>query len=306
MVTARPDRVIRALARRTARRHRRRVLLSALAPVEPSERAALRHFFLPERPGPQTALQALGEPRDMCLVDRWPEPRAVVVVAPGDLVIAGYPEALRSTSLRALVFRGKIEAPPSFGSVLQQAYPDLRPWPRIVGTLQGGPTAPLPAGITVRRLGADDGKLADTIHPHARWLWKHYSGPEEMAASGLTWAAIADEKCASLALPMTRGDRYEDLCVFTDPAFRGMGLSPACVAKVIEDVKSRGRVPSWSTSVHHRASLRVAQKTGFQKDREDFVYITGPNSASSLPPREGPIPPAGRGHETTRPHANSD
>jgi hypothetical protein len=46
-------------------------------------------------------------------------------------------------------------------------------------------------------------------------------------------------------------------------------------------VKGRGRVSSWSTSVHHRASLRAAQKIGFQKDREDFVYITGPDSATS-------------------------
>jgi len=297
VVTARPDRVIRALARRAARGHRRRVLFSTLAPVELAERSALRHFFLPERPGPQTGLQALGEPRDMCLVDHWPQPEAVIVVATDEVVIAGCPKALWPASLRALAFQGKIEAPPSFGSVLQQAYPDLRPWPRIVGTLQGGPTPPLPAGITVRRLGADDGKLADTIHPHARWLWKHYSGAEEMAASGLAWAAIADEKCASLALPMTRGDRYEDLCVFTDPAFRGMGLSPACVAKVIEDVKRRGRVPSWSTSVHNRASLRVAQKTGFQKDREDFVYITGPDPGASRTGR-GSIPTHGPGPKT--------
>jgi RimJ/RimL family protein N-acetyltransferase len=100
-------------------------------------------------------------------------------------------------------------------------------------------------------------------------------GVETLIASRLAWVAIADEGCVSIALPHTRGEMYEDLGAFTDPSFRGMGLSPACVAKVIEDVKRRGRVPSWSTSVYHRASLRVAQKTGFQKDREDFVYVTG-------------------------------
>ena len=281
MVRARPYRVVRALGRRAARRHRRRVLLSTLAPVELAERVALRSFFLPERPGPQTALQALGEPRDMCLVDRWTEPRVVVVVAPSDLVLAGDPEMLRPASLRSLAFRGKIEAPPTFGSVLRQAYPDLRAWPRIVGTLQGRPTPPLPAGITVRRLVADDGMLAGAIHPHAKWIWKHYRCPEAMAASGLVWAAIADERCVSIALPMTRGERYEDLCVFTDPSFRGMGLSPACVAKIIEDVKHRGRIRSWSTSVHHKASQRVAQKLGFQQNRTDFVYITGSDWGAS-------------------------
>ena len=280
MVTARPDRLIRALARRTTRGRRRRILLSTVAPVGLAERAALRHHFLPERPGPQTALQALGEPRDMCLVDHWPDPRVVIVVAPGEMVLAGYPEALWKASLRALAFRGKIEAPPIFCSILQQTYPDLRPWPRIVGTLKGGPPPSLPTGFSVRRLNEGDRGLASTIHPHAGWLWKYYSGPEEMAASGLAWAAITNGACVSIALPMTRGERYEDLCVFTDPAFRGLGLCTACVAKLIEDVKRRGRIPSWSTSVHHRTSLRVAEKMGFQKDREDHVYITGQDSPS--------------------------
>jgi predicted GNAT family acetyltransferase len=98
-----------------------------------------------------------------------------------------------------------------------------------------------------------------------------------MAASELAWAAIADDRCVSIALPMTRGEMYEDLGAFTDPSFRGMGLSPACVAKVIEDAKRRGRIPSWSTSVDHKVSQRVAQKMGFQKDREDFVYVTRPD-----------------------------
>ena len=276
LVTAHPGRVIRVVTRRLARRYRRHIVFSTLEPVDLSDREALRRFFLPERPGPQTGLQALGEPRDLCLVDRWPEPRAVVVVGPGDLVLGGDPEVLRPAGLRALAHRGMIQAPPTFGSVLQQAYPDLRPWPRIVFTLQGRPTPPLPAGITVRRLGADDGKLAGALLTRAKWVWEHYRSPEEMAASGLAWAAYADERCVSIALPHTRGERYEDLCVFTDPSFRGMGLSPACVEKLIQDVKHRGRVPSWSTAVDHKVSQRVAQKMGFQKDREDFAYITGP------------------------------
>jgi GNAT superfamily N-acetyltransferase len=270
------------------------VLLSAFIPVELAERDALRCFFLPERPGPQTALQALGEPRDMCLVDRWPEPRAVVVVAPGDLVLAGDPDVLRPADLRALAHRGMIEAPPTFSSLLQRAYPDLRLWPRVVYTLQDRPTPPLPARITVRRLEVNDGQLARALHREGKWLWKHHRGPEELAASGLAWAAIADERCVSIALPYTRGEMYEDLGTFTDPSFRGMGLSSACVTKVIEDVLRRGRVPSWSTSVDHKVSQRVAQKTGFQKDREDFVYVTGPDLAGSQPLREGPIPPTAR------------
>lgn len=281
-----PRRVIRSVRRRLASRYRRYVVFSTLQSVDLPDRTALRQFFLPERPGPQTGLQALGEPRDLCLVDRWPEPRAVVVVGPSYLALVGDPEVLRPAGLRALAHRGLIDAPPSLGPVLQQAYPDLRPWPRVVFTLQGRPAPPPPAGITVRQLGADDGKLAGALLTRARWVWEHYRSPEEMAASGLAWGAYADDECVSIALPHTQGEKYEDLCVFTDPSFRGMGLSPACVEKVIEDVKRRGRVPSWTTSVDHKVSQRVAQKMGLQKDREDFVYFTGPDPNASRTTRE--------------------
>jgi hypothetical protein len=109
---------------------------------------------------------------------------------------------------------------------------------------------------------AGDGKLAGTLHSECEWLWKHYRGPEGMAASGLAWAAITNDRCVSIVLPHTRGDMYEDLGTLTEPSLRGLSLSPACVAKVIEDVLRRGHVPSWSTSVHHIASHRVARKMG--------------------------------------------
>ena len=127
-MTRHPGRVIRAVSRRLVRKYRRHIVFSTMESVELSDRAALRRFFLPERPGPQEGLQALGETRDLCLVDRWPEPRAVVVVGPGALVLAGDPEVLRPAALRALAHRGRIDAPPTFGPVLKQAYSDLRPW----------------------------------------------------------------------------------------------------------------------------------------------------------------------------------
>jgi hypothetical protein len=61
VVTGRFNRLIRAPTRGGNRKYWRYGLSSALAPVELTERDTLRSFFLPERPGPQTALQALGE-----------------------------------------------------------------------------------------------------------------------------------------------------------------------------------------------------------------------------------------------------
>lgn len=255
--------------------------------VPPGHRGTLRSLFLPERPGPQFALQALRESRDECLVDRWPDPRAVALVVPGGLVLVGDPSAIRPADLRALAFKGMIEAPAAFVPLLQAAYSDLHPRFRIVGTLEGGSIPPVPAGTVVRRLVAGDERLARKLHSNGKWIWRHHRDPEAMVRSGLAWAAIVDGTCSSIALPFTRGDRYEDLAVFTGPDFRGMGLSPACVAFLVEDVKRRGRTATWSTLADNLASLSVARKVGFQEKREDVVFMTGQQTSHPRRPSTG-------------------
>ena len=51
--------------------------------------------------------------------------------------------------------------------------------------------------------------------------------------------------------------------VATEPGSRGQGLSTACAGAVCQDVRDRGRIPSWTTSPDNTASLRVAAKLGF-------------------------------------------
>jgi RimJ/RimL family protein N-acetyltransferase len=56
---------------------------------------------------------------------------------------------------------------------------------------------------------------------------------------------------------------------------------------VVEDVRARGRTPSWSTSPDNRPSLRVAEKLGFEKARDAVLYVVGmPVPGSARPPRD--------------------
>ena len=59
----------------------------------------------------------------------------------------------------------------------------------------------------------------------------------------------------------------------TEPGFRGLGLSPACAWAVCQDVRRRSRVPSWTTSPDNTASLRVAAKLGFRRQRRDRLLV---------------------------------
>ena len=46
-----------------------------------------------------------------------------------------------------------------------------------------------------------------------------------------------------------------------------------CAAAVCQDVRRRGRVPSWTTLPDNTASLRVAAKLGFRLQRHDRLLV---------------------------------
>ena len=70
---------------------------------------------------------------------------------------------------------------------------------------------------------------------------------------------------------------YEDIGVVTERDYRGQGLSAACAAALCDDIRARGRRPSWSTAPENHASLRVAEKLGFVVQRHDRLLVVGQN-----------------------------
>jgi RimJ/RimL family protein N-acetyltransferase len=240
-----------------------------LAAVPAGQVADLRPWFVPERPGPLVGPHVVTTGNGACLADRWPRPRAVLAEVAGNWSLAGDPDALDPAGLRGVV-AGFVEAPARFLPLLRAAFADLVEWDRLVFVLRGRPPAP---GGRVRRLGhADAGPLGE-LGEETAWVAKTWGGPAGLAASGTGWGAFAGGRLVSVACPFFVGDRYEDVGVATEPGFRGAGLSTACAAAVCAAILERGRAPSWTTSPDNLASLRVAEKLGFEPVRRDRLYV---------------------------------
>ena len=65
-----------------------------MVPLTREQLAGLRHWFLPERPGPLIAQHLIATGNGRCLADRWPGPGALVVETGGNYTLAGDPGAL--------------------------------------------------------------------------------------------------------------------------------------------------------------------------------------------------------------------
>jgi RimJ/RimL family protein N-acetyltransferase len=242
--------------------------------LTPNQTATLRSWFVPDRPGPLVGLHIIHTGNGACFVDRWPNPRAVLVETAGNYSLTGDPTVLKPDDLKHRIF-GFVEAPERFVPLLQATFSSLRMWDRVILDLQVRPRFAQPRGYLVRRLGPTDTYQLWGLSPKAGWIWKTWSSPSGLASSGYAWGTFVDGRLVSVACTFFVGERYEEIGVVTEPEFRGLGLSVACAGALCEEIQARGRRPSWSTSPDNTASLRVAEKLGFSVRRRDRLYVIG-------------------------------
>lgn len=242
--------------------------------LTPDQVAALRDWFLPERPGPLVGLHVLQTGHGRFLADRWPDPEVLLAESGGNYALVGDPAPLDPADLVGCV-AGFVDAPERFVPRLQAAFPDLVVWERVILALPGRPPGASGHHQLVRRLDAADADHLRGFTPESAWISKTWGGPAGLAASGHAWGAFVEGRLASVACSFFVGARYEDIGVVTEPEFRGLGLSAACAGALCVDIQARGRTPSWTTSPDNLASLRVAEKLGFALQRHDRLYVVG-------------------------------
>ena len=230
--------------------------------------ATIRDRFVPDQPGPLVALHVLQTGNGACLVDTWPNPRAVLVQCAGNYSMTGDPEALQPDDLKDRV-TGVLDTSERFYPLC--TFFDIR---RII-TLETPPRCSVPPDHPVRRLTPADTQYLDRLCEEVIWVGKTWGGPSGLAGSGTAWGAFAEDRLVSVACTFFVGDRYEDIGIATEPEFRRLGFGAACARAVCREIQARGRRPSWSTSTDNAASIRVAEKLGFRLQRRDHLYVIG-------------------------------
>ena len=233
--------------------------------LDKEQAATLRPWFLPEKPGKLLGLHVINTGHGSCWVDRWPNPRGVLVNSGLDYFLAGGTDALDGRTLRQIT--GWVDvANDSLLRILREERQHLVPDDRLVLELVGKAnrgTTPSLESSTIRPLLPGDTGHLDGLSAEISWIHNSWGGAEGLAASGHSWGAFVNGRLASVACTFYVGDEYEDVGVVTEPEYRGLGLSAACAAEVCDSVMSRGRRPTWLVSSQNPASLRVAQKLGF-------------------------------------------
>jgi GNAT superfamily N-acetyltransferase len=204
------------------------------------------------------------------LVDRWPNPRTVIAEVADNYSLRGDPAYLEA---EAESIAGFVDAPVEFLPALRQLDPDLCIWERVGFELKEDVRRSPEATVVPRRLTAADADAVARLAEGLSWISKTLGGPAGLAASGLGWAAFIGDELVSVAVPFFIGESHEDIGVVTERAFRRQGLSTACAAALVTDIRTRGRLPTWITSRENVASVGLAEQLGFRRVRGDVLYV---------------------------------
>lgn len=98
---------------------------------------------------------------------------------------------------------------------------------------------------------------------------------EARLAWGATAVAIVDGKVVADATTTAWTGGYANIAVETLPEHRKRGYCTAAAALVAEAVQKAGDVPVWSAGEGNAASLRVAQKLGFEQIARKTYVLKG-------------------------------
>jgi RimJ/RimL family protein N-acetyltransferase len=237
--------------------------------LAPGSVPALRRWFIPERPGPLLFEHVARTGYGRCRVDRWPDPQVVSAELPGNYALRGDPAQLSARDLARIA--GFVEAPADWLPTLRRCDPTTGVWPRVIAALPAGVAVP-PPRADVRLLTPAHARALAGLSRESAWIHETWGGPGGLLAAEVAQGVVLDGVVAALAVPFFVGAEHEDIGVVTEPAYRRRGLSTACAAALVADIRARGRTPTWTTSPDNNGSLGVAARLGFEHVRDDVLY----------------------------------
>lgn len=235
--------------------------------VPPDAVPALRPWFAPERPGPLVFEHVARTGHGRVRVDRWPDPLVVLAEVPGNYALRGAPDRVAREDLARLT--GFLDAPAEWLPALRAADPGTGVWDRVIAVLPDAVAVPAP---DVPLLTPADAPAFAELDPDSAWIAETWDGVPGMLEARVARGVLVDGRVAAVAVPFYVGGSHEDIGVVTAPAHRRRGLSSACAAALIADIRARDRTPTWSTSPDNTASLAVAARLGFTHVRDDVLY----------------------------------
>jgi RimJ/RimL family protein N-acetyltransferase len=108
------------------------------------------------------------------------------------------------------------------------------------------------------------------VRSEIKWMWP---SEERFYEHGLGIAAIVDQRAVCWCTAEYVSPQRCGIGIATDPAYERRGLATATAAHFVLEAQRRGIAPYWECGSWNVASIRVAEKVGFEPIAEERYWI---------------------------------
>jgi GNAT superfamily N-acetyltransferase len=135
----------------------------------------------------------------------------------------------------------------------------------------------VPAIEGLRFTNIDRALLADEhvqntehVRSEINWMWP---SEEHYYRHGFGIVAVVDQRAVCWCTAEYASPQCCGIGIATDPAYERRGLATATAAHFVLEAKRRGIAPYWECGSWNAASVRVAEKVGFEQIAEERYWI---------------------------------
>jgi RimJ/RimL family protein N-acetyltransferase len=108
------------------------------------------------------------------------------------------------------------------------------------------------------------------VRSEIRWMWL---SEERFCEQGLGVAAVVEERVICWCTAEYVSTQRCGIGIATDPAYERRGVATATAARFVREAQWRGLMPYWECGSWNIASIRVAEKVGFERIAEERYWI---------------------------------
>ena len=126
----------------------------------------------------------------------------------------------------------------------------------------------------VKLLDINSLELINNMDEEGKTFFYEWINIENALEESIVYGVTGKNEIQSFAMTFAVSDKYMELGVWTKKEYRRNGLSYSCSNRLIDKIISEGKIPVWGADRSNIASLRLAEKLGFEKIYEYFWVST--------------------------------
>ena len=146
------------------------------------------------------------------------------------------------------------------------AFPNTQPTRNLAPAIEGLRFTPIDSAL----LADDHLQNVEHIRSEINWMWP---SEERFHEHGFGVAAVVDRRAICWCTAEYVSPQRCGIGIATDPAYERRGAATATAARFVLEAQRRGIAPYWECGSWNAASIRVAEKVGFERVAEERYWV---------------------------------